>query len=89
VSNGRQLADSRRVVYFTDGGSSLVVFDTVTGKRTPIEIPLPGPSAQEMFAVSPDNKTIYYGAMRSEADIWIVERPWRRLQTLPVGAHHL
>ena len=25
-------------------------------------------------AVSPDNRTIYYGATRVEADIWIVER---------------
>jgi hypothetical protein len=28
----------------------------------------------EVFAVSPDNRTIYYGAARAEADIWIVER---------------
>ena len=28
----------------------------------------------DVFAISPDNRTIYYGAARAEADIWIVER---------------
>jgi hypothetical protein len=31
-------------------------------------------SAADRFAISPDNRTIYYGAARAEADIWIVER---------------
>ena len=35
---------------------------------------LPGLPATDMFAISPDNRTIYYGARRAEADIWIVER---------------
>ncbi|MFN2386702.1 MAG: protein kinase [Thermoanaerobaculia bacterium] len=68
------LADSRRVVYFTKNGSELVVLDTVTRKRTVVDVRLPGPSTNETFAISPDNRTIYYGAARSEADIWIVER---------------
>ena len=68
------LADSRRVVYFTKNGSELVVLDTVTRKRTVVDVRLPGPSTNEMFAISRDNRTIYYGAARAEADIWIVER---------------
>ena len=68
------LADSRRVVYFTRNGSELVVLDTATRQRTPIEVRLPGPSSEEMMAISPDNRTIYYGAVRAQADIWIVER---------------
>jgi Tol biopolymer transport system component len=68
------LADSRRVVYFTDSGRRLVVVDRVTKQRTAVDVQLPGPSATEMFAISPDNRTIYYGAARAEADIWIVER---------------
>jgi Tol biopolymer transport system component len=68
------LADSRRVVYFADHGAALVVMDTVTRKRTVVDVHLPGPSATEMFAISPDNRTIYYGAARAEADIWIVQR---------------
>jgi eukaryotic-like serine/threonine-protein kinase len=68
------LSDSRRVVYFTNNGRELVVVDTVTRKRTAVDVRLPGPSANEMFAISPDDRTIYYGAARVEADIWVVER---------------
>ena len=39
-----------------------------------MEVQLPAPSIGEMFAISPDNRTIYFGAARAEADIWIVER---------------
>src|SRR5688572_2759044 len=67
------LADSRRVLYFTTGGQ-LVVVDTVTRARSVAEVRLPGAPATDMFAISPDNRTIYYGATRTEADIWIVER---------------
>ncbi len=70
----RWLADSRRVVYFTKNGWELIVLDTVTRKRTVVEVRLPAPSTGEVVAISPDNRTIYYGAARAEADIWIVER---------------
>ena len=68
------MSDSRRVVYFTKNGRSLVVLDTGGGKRSEIDVRLPGPSANETFTISPDSRTIYYGAVRAEADIWIVER---------------
>jgi hypothetical protein len=68
------LADGRRLLYFTKGGSELVVLDVATRKRTIVEVRLAGPSTNEVFAISPDNRTIYYGAARSEADIWIAER---------------
>jgi Tol biopolymer transport system component len=70
----RWLADARRVAYFTGNGTRLVVYDTVRRTRTGIDVRLPGPSIADMFALSPDNRTIYYGASRAEADIWIVER---------------
>lgn len=70
----RWLADSRRVVYFTKNGWELVVLDTVTRTRTVVDVRLPGPATNETFAISRDNRTIYYGAARAEADIWIVER---------------
>jgi eukaryotic-like serine/threonine-protein kinase len=70
----RWLADGRRVIYFTKGGWQLVVLDTVTRARTVVDVRLPGPSIDDVFALSPDNRTIYYGALRSEADIWIAER---------------
>ena len=42
--------------------------------RPVVDVRLPGPSTNDMFAISPDSRTIYYGAVRAEADIWIVER---------------
>jgi hypothetical protein len=68
----RWLADSRRVVYLS--GATLVVVDTVTRARKVVDVRLPGQTTSEVFAISPDNRTIYYGASRAEADIWIVER---------------
>jgi len=68
------LADNRRLVYFTKNGWELVVVDTVTKSRTSVDVRLPGRSISDTFAISPDNRTIYYGAVRAEADIWIMER---------------
>ena len=68
------LSDNRRLVYFTRNGRELVVLDTVSRKRSIVDVRLPGPSTSDMFAISPDNRTIYYGAVRAQADIWIVER---------------
>jgi Tol biopolymer transport system component len=68
------LSDSRRVVYFANGGWDIVVVDTVTRVRTPLKVQLPAPSIADMFAISRDNRFIYYGASRAEADIWIAER---------------
>ena len=70
----RFLADSRRVVYFTKNGGQLTVVDSVTRARTVVDVRLPGPATTDVFAISPDNRTIYYGATRAEADIWIVGR---------------
>ena len=71
------LNDGRRVVYFTGDGNELVVVDTASGRRTPVDVKLPGASVDDLFAISPDNRTIYYGATRSEADVWLVERGGR------------
>ena len=68
------MADGRRVIYFTNGGWQLVVVDTVTKTRTVVPLRLPAPSTIDMFAISPDNRHVYYGGARAEADIWILER---------------
>jgi Tol biopolymer transport system component len=68
------MADSRRIVYFTNGGWQLVVVDTATGTRTVVPGHLPAASTLDTFAISPDNRHIYYGGSRAEADIWILER---------------
>jgi serine/threonine protein kinase len=70
----RWLADSRRVVYFTKNGRELIIVDTATRQRTVVDVRLTVPSTGEVIAISPDNRTIYYGGARAEADIWIVER---------------
>jgi eukaryotic-like serine/threonine-protein kinase len=79
VSNDRSyaarwLCDSRRVVYFVDDGQRLAMLDTDTGGRTVFEQRLPGGITDDMFAISPDCRTVYYGRLRAEADIWIAER---------------
>jgi Tol biopolymer transport system component len=79
VSNDRTpwvmwLSDSRRVIYFTHDGHELAVLDTVTKTRTTADVRLPAPSVDDMFAMSPDRRRIFYGAARSETDIWVVER---------------
>jgi Tol biopolymer transport system component len=68
------LSDGRRMVYFVTNGRELMVLDTVTRQRTVVDVRLPAPSLAETFAISRDSRTIYYGATRAEADIWIVER---------------
>ncbi len=39
-----------------------------------MDVGLPAPNSDEMFAIGPDNNTIYYGAARTESDIRLVER---------------
>jgi Tol biopolymer transport system component len=70
----RWLPDGRRVIYFAKSGWELVVVDTVTQARTHIDVTLAAPSVDDTFAMRSDGRTIYYGAQRSEADIWIVDR---------------
>ena len=67
------LPDGRRLLCFGNSGRELVVYDTVTRTRTVVEVRLPGPAVDGIFALSPDGRTIYYGATRTESDIWIVK----------------
>jgi Tol biopolymer transport system component len=67
------LPDGRRIVYFTTN-SELVIVDVLPGKRRVIPVTLPLPAAREAIAVSPDGRTIYYGAQRTESNVWKVER---------------
>jgi dipeptidyl aminopeptidase/acylaminoacyl peptidase len=68
------LDGERRLIYFAHNGAELVVIDTATGTRTQVDVRLPGPSTTDVIAIARDGRTIYYGAARAEADIWIVER---------------
>jgi len=69
------MPDWRRVVYFTKSGR-LMIQDLDTLKRR--EIAMPPILVSESFqgvTVSPDGRTLYYGAQQSEANIWKVEQP--------------
>jgi Tol biopolymer transport system component len=68
------LPDSRRLLYFTDNGTRLMMLDAATKKRTAVPVHLPGPSTDDVFGLSRDGRTIYYGALHAEADIWMAER---------------
>jgi Tol biopolymer transport system component len=71
----RWLPDGRRVVYFTAGQHpDLVIVDSVTRQRSVVPVQLPGPPTNDVFSISRDGRTIYYGAVHEEADIWIAER---------------
>jgi hypothetical protein len=50
--------------------------DVVSLKRHAIDVKLPFPAdGYRSIAVSPDGRTIYYGAQQIEANIWKVEQP--------------
>jgi Tol biopolymer transport system component len=70
----RWLPDSRHIIYFSNTTGQLVVVDSVTRQRSVVSVQLPGPPTNDVFAISPDGRTIYYGAVHAEADIWIAER---------------
>ncbi len=77
-ADGIQLAwmpDSKHVVYWSVG-DTLMIQDVASLKRHAIDIKLPlPPDSYRSIAVSPDGRTIYYGAQQQEANIWKVERP--------------
>jgi Tol biopolymer transport system component len=69
------MPDNRRVVYFTTNNpSELVIVDSVTRQRSVVSASLPAPATNDVFSMSPDGRTIYYGSAREEADIWIAQR---------------
>ena len=55
----------------------VVTVDVRTMARTVAIDKLAVPAADDLFAVAPDGRTIYYGGARYEADIWTAERAKR------------
>ena len=72
----RWLPDSRRVLYITLTGD-LVVVDTASGTRTVVAAKLPVSASDFSFALTPDGRTLFYGAGHAESDIWIAEKSKR------------
>jgi Tol biopolymer transport system component len=67
------LPDSRRLIYLTENGA-LVVVDVPGGARRVIPVTLPFGPALESLAVAPDGRTLYYGALQIESNVWKVDR---------------
>lgn len=65
------LPDGRRLMYVTTG-SELVVLDIATRARRVVPVALGGPVNSESYAIAPDGRTIFYGAHRQEANVWMV-----------------
>ena len=69
------LPGDREMVYFTRKGT-LVIQNVETLERREIAGSLPYPSdLNGSVTVSPDGRTLYYGARQSESNIWLVRRP--------------
>jgi len=69
------LPGEREVVYFTERGT-LVVQDVETLERRVLTGSLPyPPDPFGGIVASPDGRTLYYGALRMESNIWMVRRP--------------
>ena len=64
------LSDSRRVLYGRPG--LLAIADTVTHRSHPVVSMPGGLNLIQGFAISPDNRTIYYSLQSSESDIWLM-----------------
>ena len=62
------LADDRRLVFFRDG--RLFILDSQTKAVAPLPSP---PGYGEAFAISRDNKWLYYEQNHREGDIWTIE----------------
>ena len=71
----RWLPDGRRVIYFTGTTHpQLVVVYSVTHKRSVVTVQLPRQPTADVFSITRDGRTIYFGGEHEEADIWIAER---------------
>jgi eukaryotic-like serine/threonine-protein kinase len=71
----RWLPDGRRVIYLTGTTHpELVVVDSVTRKRSVVAVQLPLQPTGDVFSITRDGRTIYFGGVHEEADIWIAER---------------
>jgi eukaryotic-like serine/threonine-protein kinase len=65
------LSDSRRMLFHDNGGIQLV--DTQTGASKEVLSIAPEEVARRGFAVSPDDRHIYFSVSITEADLWMVE----------------
>jgi eukaryotic-like serine/threonine-protein kinase len=67
------LSDSRRLLYLDRGKVHLL--DSQSGASRELLSILPEEVARRGFAVSPDDRHIYFSVSTTEADVWMIERP--------------
>jgi Tol biopolymer transport system component/serine/threonine protein kinase len=65
------LSDSRRLLFLDKGKIHLL--DTASGSSRELLSVMPEEVARRGFAVSPDDRHIYFSVSTTEADIWMVE----------------
>ncbi len=65
------LSDSRRLLFHDDG--RLHIVDSQTGAEKEILSIAPDEVARRGFAVSPDDRHIYFSVSITEADLWMIE----------------
>ncbi|HWG32899.1 MAG TPA: protein kinase [Gemmatimonadaceae bacterium] len=69
------LPDHQHIVYFNQHGA-LVMQDITTLARRELTGTLPyPPDVSAAIVASPDGRTLYYGALQEEANIWMMRRP--------------
>jgi eukaryotic-like serine/threonine-protein kinase len=67
------LPDGRRILFVNERGE-LVIVDADTKRRKALMLQAPLQIADESVAIAPGGRTIYVGARKVEADIWMAER---------------
>jgi Tol biopolymer transport system component len=65
------LSDSRRL--FLHHGGSIHLLDSQTGTMQELLSVTPEEIARRGFAVSPDDRQIYFSVSSTEADVWVME----------------
>jgi hypothetical protein len=65
------LSDNRRLLFHDNGGIQMV--DLATGEIKEVLSIAPEEVARRGFAVSPDDRHIYFSVSTTEADVWMVE----------------
>jgi Tol biopolymer transport system component len=70
----RWLPDSRHVVYVDQAHNEVVLIDVDSGARVASRLSSSLMPYNGGFGLAPDARTIYFGGVKSETDIWIVEK---------------
>jgi Tol biopolymer transport system component len=65
------LSDSRRLLFLNNG--KIFLLDGVSGGSKELVSAMPEEIARRGFAVSPDDRRIYFSVSTTEADVWMAE----------------